>query len=279
MLAADGRVLSWLNPSHPGYAYDEATALLARTMRSLGQPSAELEDLLRRLLNQRWLGRDGIRYVFDTGLALPFAERPTVLAAELAALLETGAVCEPAPDPRRWSQGLGPHLLKIAPELARAGQTEAAARLVERVVRTCWTGSSFAVRPGGPTYLHCHCYALEGLLGLGVRSDLVEAGVAWLARQQRADGSLPAWFGGGELRWPADAVAQSVRLWSVVDREAYRLPIRRALGLLARRQGLDGGISYGSDRADRNAWTSMFALQAVRWAGQPPTRSALRWLV
>lgn len=277
--AADGRVLSWLNASHPGYAYEEATALLARLKRSLGEPDGELEGLLRRTLDRRWLGRDGVRYAFDTGLALPFAADPHALAAELAEQLEAGAVCSPVSHPQRWSQRLGPHLLKIAPELARAGQSEAAARLVERVLRTCWTGSRFAVHPGGPTYVHGHCYALEGLVGLGLRPDVVRAGVDWLARQQRADGSLPAWVAGGELRWPADAVAQAVRLWSAVDRRAYDLPIRRALALLVRRQALDGGIAYGAERADRNAWTSMFALQAARWAERPPDRAAIRWLV
>ena len=70
-LSADGRVLSWSNEQHPGYPYDEATALLASLWAWRGdtQRRESLAAALEQRLSERlWLGRDGISFVFDTAL-------------------------------------------------------------------------------------------------------------------------------------------------------------------------------------------------------------------
>lgn len=276
--SSDGRVLSWLGGAEPGYAYDEATALLARHRRWSGRRGglegaaakneATLGEVLRRRLEVGWLARGGVDFVFDTGLALPWAPDPEALAAQLGRSLRQGIASRPE-EPGRWSHVVGPHHLKVLPELLAAG--EPVDDLVDAIVARSWTGSRFRIEPhGGATYVHAHCYALEGLVVLGARPDVVEAGLAWLRELQGTDGGLPAWVGRPDPRRPSDAVAQAVRLWSAVDPVAFAGPIARGLGWLAAAQETDGGIRYASTHPERNTWTTIFACQAAQWAVLPP---------
>ncbi len=266
--ARDGRVLSWLDGARPGYAYDEATALLARERRARGLPDGLIESVLRRRLEGGWLARRGTAYVFDTGLALRWAKEPGALAAELGAALRAGVASRPR-RAGRWSHSVGAHHLKVLPELRRAG--ESVDDLVDSIVDSAWTGRRFGIDPAtGATYLHAHCYGLEGLLVLGQRPDVVRAGLHWLVEQQAGDGSLPSWFGRSDPRRPADVVAQAVRLWAAVDSVAFAGPIARGLGCLAAAQAPDGGIRYAPTHPERNTWATIFTAQAVDWARVPP---------
>jgi hypothetical protein len=269
--AADGRVRSWIGEG--SYAYDEATALLARYRVWAGLGDAA--PALVRRLDRGWLSRRGVEYAFDTGLGVRWGGPG--LAAELIASLRDGDARKPASS-ANWSDRVGPHHLKILPELRRCGVS--VDDVAESIVARAWTGQRFVIdAPSGATYLHAHCYALEGLVGLGGWGDVVLSGLDWLAQEQAQDGSLPAWVGRSDPRRPSDTVAQSVRLWSAVDSVRFAGSIARGLDWLASMQAPDGGIRYAPTHPERNTWATIFAAQAVEWARVPPEPSALLDLV
>jgi hypothetical protein len=271
--APDGRILSWINGANAGYPYDEATALFARLFRWMGASQLEsrcVSVLERRLAASGWLGRDGTHYVFDTALSLPLVREPAPLADRIVQYLSRGWACQPATEPGRWSQSWGPHLLRCLPPLAQLGHTAFCDSMASRIVDTCFGEGRFRISSQSDlTYLHAHCYALEGLMGLGGYDEVVRAGTRWLALQQDADGSMPRWSGDGAGDRTSDVVAQSIRLWSIVDREAFAPSVDRGLRWLGSMQGTDGLIRYSPTSNDRCSWANAFALQAIRWAALP----------
>jgi len=282
-LASDGRVLSWSNSEHPGYAYDEATVLLAALWAwrgERGRSSALIRPLEARIQHGGWLGRDGIGYVFDTALALPLLADPAPPARRVIAALREQRACTRITRPRWWSQSYGAHLLKCGFWLARVGERVFAEQLAADLVERCFDGERFHIHgEAEETYLHSHCYAVEGLLGLGGQPQVVSAGLAWLARQQAGDGSLPDWYGRSSECRPADVCAQAVRLWAAVDPQQFAGPIARGLQYLALLQHEDGGICYHPGSRDVNSWAGVFALQALSWSAAPPAHEELQWLL
>ncbi len=279
----DGRVLSWNNEKHPGYPYDEATALLATLFAWQGD--GQRADELTRCLEQRirtasWLGRDGISYVFDSALALPLVGEPEALADRIETSLRARRACSQITRPGWWSQSYGAHLLKCGFWLARIGRRAFAKELAADLVERCFDGTHFVVHEGSNiTYLHSHCYALEGLIGLQLHDDVVAAGALWLSEQQGEDGSLPDWFGRSSMCRPADVCAQALRIWALVDRERFAPSMARARAHLESLQDACGGIRYHQDSEDLNSWASMFALQALCWSRQSPGEEELQWLL
>lgn len=300
VVSDDGRVWSWHNPAHPGYAYPEAGGLwLGLLAREPEVDEARLDRVarwLRACERTEGIGRGGRRYLFDHGMVvagrLAWAarrgdawgdERPSIAAMLERLQARQGMV--PATTARRWSEGFGPHLLKLALPLAswveRTGDPEAAAALPELLaaLRPALEHGRVPSGPGtAPTYLHAHCYAAEGLwrlseapLAAAARAEaraLAEQAVAWLARVQRADGGLPPWHD-GTRGWgpaPADVAAQAVRLWCGLDGPRYRGAIDRALAFLARLTDADGGLRYHEASDDRNTWATLFAVQALDFA-------------
>ena len=296
-----GRVPSWLNPDHPGFDYPEAAGLWLSWVtwrRRTGQPvprtatvdavAGRLAELLDR---DGAVGRSGARYLFDTAVAIDAlvglaGERPgrwldgverfvrveaPVLPTQTVDVDGAGARA-PGLLGERWSESWGPHLLKAAGLLARAGHRAgslSAVSLAREVRRRA------AVDRCG--YVHALAYGAEGELmlralgepGGGLEPEMV---AGRLARLQRPDGSLPAWTdGSGPSR--SDATAQAVRIWGAVDRVGFAARSRAALGFLARCQGTCGGVEYEPGSADRNCWATLFADQAAdetpdRWAGR-----------
>lgn len=296
----EGRVWSWHDPAHPGYAYPEAGGLwLALMAREAEVDEAQLDRVtawLRDCERREGIGRDGRAYLFDLGMVvagrLAWAERRGLgvegergsIATMLGCLRDRRAI-EPEGAPSRWSERFGPHLLKLALPLARwverTGDAEAA-RWLERLLPALRPGVADDRVPtepdGGPTYLHACCYAAEGLWGLSaaplpraVRAEArarAEAIAAWLCRAQREDGGLPPWHD-GTRGWgpaPADVAAQAVRLWSGLDRAGYAEAIARALRFLARLQAPEGGVRYHEDSRDVNTWATVFTVQALDFA-------------
>jgi squalene-hopene/tetraprenyl-beta-curcumene cyclase len=113
-----------------------------------------------------------------------------------------------------------------------------------------------------------------------------ETGLAWLDREQEADGS---WFG----RWGVNHVYGT---WSVLTAlEAAGVPaddprMRRAAGWLKSHQNADGGwgedcrsyvdpawIGRGPSTASQTAW-ALIALQAAGEADSPEAQRGLQWL-
>ena len=272
MRSADGRVLSWLNDENPGYPYDEA-----RLHEWMGHTdrAAELRAVVDARV-RRWglLGRDAIGFVFDTALALPLLSEPEPVASRLADMLGTHRVVDRVTRPGWWSQSYGAHQIKALSMLAGFGRRALAEELAHQLTALCFDGRRFHIHPdSGATYVHSHCYALEGLIRLSLHPGPVGAGADWLAEIQLPDGALPAWAGEHqqEQRNPADVVAQAVRIWAVQDASRYAENIRLGLARLAALQAPSGGIAYTAGSADLNSWVAVFTLQALRWAEFPPS--------
>lgn len=306
----EGRVWSWHNPEHPGYAYPEAGGLwLSLMAREPEVDEARLDRVaawLRACEQGGGIGRDGREYLFDHGMVvagrLAWAERRGSavegergsIATMLACLRNNRAAC-PAGPQMRWSERFGPHLLKLALPLARwvelredAEAVQALVWLAEGLRPASDDGRVPSVGRDGPTYLHACCYAAEGLWRLSeaplpraLRAEAraqAERTAAWLASVQRADGGLPPWHD-GRHGWgpaPADVAAQAVRLWSGLDRERYRGAVERSLGFLATITEPCGGVRYHEDSHDLNTWATLFTVQALGFA---EGRADVRWLV
>lgn len=296
----EGRVWSWLNPEHPGYAYPEAGGLwLAVMAREPAADEARLDRVaawLRACEQLGGIGRDRREYLFDHAMVvagrLAWAERRGVAAASerdaIATMLEhlrNNRATSPAGEGSRWSERFGAHLLKLALPLARwvelyedAGAVRALVRLHEQLRPRSDDGRVPSVGAEGPTYLHACCYAAEGLWRLSEaplpparRADaraLAVRTAAWLASVQRADGGLPQWHDGthGWGPAPADVAAQAVRLWSGLGRERYGDAIERSLGFLATMTTPCGGMRYHEDSRDSNTWATLFTVQALDFA-------------
>jgi len=302
----DGQVRSWANPDHPGYRYPEAAGLLLSLHAVDGHPwpqggDATIERIATTLLHTAEadaLGRDGARYLFDEGIALAglvrYArrggnvprERIEALQARFVARLRRREVVAPQ-QPARWSTTLGPHMLKLA---VTVGAWPDVTPQLRRVLVDLWVDlaahcdAGRFVTAGHPdggrrTYLHAHCYAVEGALRLGVGDlltaddsrhsrRLAQAGATWLATVQRPGGGFPAWHDGvnGWGPEPADVAAQAVRLWTLIDRDHYATSIERAQGFLARLTAPSGALRYHGDSRDENTWATIFAVQAEGFA-------------
>jgi hypothetical protein len=282
-VTADGRIRSWLGGSEPGYPYDEATALFARLFRWMGDSQRQAQcvrALERRLETEGWLSRNGIHYVFDSALALDLIEDPTLLASKIAEYLTQGWACHPISEPGRWSQSWGPHLLRCLPPLADLGYTELCEWMPTRLIESCFSEGRFRTSSSSErTYLHAHCYAIEGLLGIGGHEEVVNAASHWLAQQQQPNGSLPRWADEPTGEKPTDVVAQAVRLWSIVDHRTFAPFIARGLSWLQQVQGPSGLLHYSSTTHDQCSWANAFALQAAHWAESTPDRAAIRSLI
>lgn len=258
---------------------------------------------------QGGVGMEGKLYLFDTCMAVAgLAAYRTLLNGrvdprKLAAMArfvgdmterrltlvdEEGRVPETK---RHWSTIFGAHQLKTVialdslASLTGEDRYRSLARgVMDEVVRGCFKDGAFRIGPGDTTvYCHAHCYALEGLLYLRARgyadtTSLLRAGADRLKSWQNGDGSMYNWYE-DPSRSPSrvgDASAQAVRIWLVVDREAYRPSIEKGLAFLAGLRSPESGLYYSAGSRDVNSVTSIFAAQAMEWALRGPRPE---WLV
>jgi hypothetical protein len=302
VVGTDGRVMSWSNPRHPGYAYPEIAGYLLSLLALEGDSTLDIRDrIARRLVSDMsragGVGRGGADYVFDSAMALAGliaheSAGGTVLdarsvdrlfdfiSANLAARRAGTGLSMAVPD--HWSVSYGCHLLKVVIALCAYDEryptstTKALVdRLVSELIRLYDDGRFRVNADSSLTYLHSCCYAVEGLLVLqgrhhGEYSDLIRGSARWLAEIQSSEGGLHASHDGrnafGSLH--TDATAQAVRIWSLVDATAFREQIDRGVGFLADMATPVGGLRYEPGSDDVNTWATIFALQAVRWAGE-----------
>jgi hypothetical protein len=297
----NGLIAAWVEGGQPSHAYQEATGylltLLCFSFERTGAPG--LREAARRTAAalgesvRDGAGRDGAVYLFDTAVCLrglnafsttfgdePEAERAAIVVASLADIAtemiqrrEARRGGEPG---ARWSDRFFAHLIKAVQQVHAAAPDRIDRETAAALARELWDGPSrdeFFRLPGEDTaYLHAHAYALEGLLGLG---ESITDPLRRLAAAQRFDGAMPRDLPGDGA--PAvDATAQAVRLWQCVDAAEFAEPITRGLAFLETMAAPGGGFYYAPDVAHVNAWTTMFAVQALTWRDGG---AAARWIL
>jgi len=300
LVTPDGAVLSWENASHSGYRYPEAAGLLLTLLAGDERPHARAASVrivswLSSLIRERGaVGRGDRLYAFDTAMVLrgllSFVEAGGELPDETAPhrcfrfLVETinagQATDAPTGEAARWSNTLSCHLMKLSFALRQhelhepmGNERDLALRLFDKTLQSFCEGR-FRTAPGDrSTYLHAHCYAVEGLLcmrawKLADESSVLEACAEWLEHIQRVHGGIPAWHDGRRGAGPshADATAQAIRIWSCLDRDRWAKPIALATRWIRQNTSPNGGVWYSPDCRDQNTWASIFAAQAVRFA-------------
>jgi hypothetical protein len=289
---ASGAVCSWANPRHPGFDYPEAAGLWLCAFAGRGTPRDELADRVAARLAERMLagevGRDGVTYTFDLGVALAGLidhrrangrAHPQARAtgeAELLAALAQRRAASAGREPR-WSTRYGPHLLKLAAVLARMpgpAPRAGTARLFDDLA-DLRDGGRFVTSDAGATYVHAHCYAAEGLWCIAhtdtdparrrASAHRLAAAADFLADVQRADGALPSDHDGARAHGPgrADATAQAIRIWTAVDSRRHAAAIAGAQRWLDSCTTSEGAVRYEAGSDDLNAWATIFALQAA----------------
>jgi len=301
----EGHVMSWHNAAHPGYRYPEAAGLVLSLLASENNPGPIAERVATTLLATAQAdatGRGGTRYLFDEGVVLAglqryvrhagpdFAAALQPLRARFMARLERRQVTG-SPMPARWSSTPGPHLLKLAVAACMAPEISAS----DRATMIQWLhhasaqtkGPRFVTDAAGQTYVHAHCYAVEGALRLATPQllpagpgatarGLAQRGADWLATIQQPDGGFPAWHD-GERGWggsPADVAAQAIRIWTLCDAHGYDSAIARAREFVDTLTAPSGAVYYQRGHADENTWATVFAVQAQQWARAPIQASA-----
>jgi hypothetical protein len=191
-----------------------------------------------------------------------------------------------------WSRAFGAHQAKVCGALLDAERLlsplpdlcEAVAACAAAALDVLGDDGRFRIHAASPmTYVHSHCYAVEGLLMLaaaGARgvSEEAAAGAEWLAAAQQPEGGLRAWHDGSTASGPprADATAQAIRIWTLVDRGRFADETARAWAFLAGLQAPAAGLRYEAGSADVNAWATIFAVQALSWSADPLAADAAR---
>jgi hypothetical protein len=299
VVSADGGVVSWVNPTHPGYRYPEAAGLLLTLTTQEAILSDEgrdriVEGLCRDAGRSGGISRWGREYAFDTAIVLnalidhersggrlPDPSLPRRLFDFLAEILQARRATRlEAGESTHWSLSYGCHLLKAVRAVSAYHDREGDPRclaLIDQLVGDIlplYTGGRFRINDRSPlTYLHANCYAVEGLLcaerlGVAGAATIVGECADWLAVIQENDGGVRAWHNGavsfGDRH--ADATAQAIRIWSCVDHRTFSPQIRRGLGFLSRLQDPTGGLRYRTESEDVNSWATVFAVQAIRWS-------------
>jgi len=298
VIRPDGAVMSWVNPTHPGYAYPEIAGYMLSYLAQHGRAAAELRNRVARHLTgdikpSGAVGRNGTEYVFDSAMVLaglvahvraggllPEADMLDRLHEFITSRLRrrAGIAGEAEAPATHWSASYGCHLLKAVISLTaygEVGRTGSARRLAEVLLDDLlplFDGARFHVNGlSDATYTHAHCYAIEGLLTLDGRGrrglrQYIERGAEWLADVQTADGGVPSGYAAARLAPAhADCTAQAVRIWTCVDPERFATSISRGATFL-NGLTLDGGIRYRPGSDDINTWATIFGAQALDYA-------------
>jgi hypothetical protein len=304
----DGAVYSWLNPQHEGYVYPEIIGYSMKffsylysieknnKFKELATSSA---DYISTILSKKGaVSREGIEYVFDTGICLSgmlslnkvnllkenhkksIDAMAQFIRHSLSKKVSAFKDGKPFIDNSSWSLSYGALLIKTAISLIEYGKysnnreyIDFAERLVEEMISKTFKGNRFTINEFQDwTYTHPHCYATEGLCFLRVNgyeqySNIIQRSAQWLSNVQNDDGSINSWHFREDIKKDkqGDATAQSVRIWLFVDKVKYKDNINKAISFLKTLQSPEGGLYYNNNSKDVNSWVSMFALQALYW--------------
>jgi len=304
----NGAVYSWVNPEHEGYIYPEIIGYYIKFFSYLYSIEKKDEykalavssaDYLSSILSKNGsVSREGIEYVFDTGICLSgmlsldknnllkqnHRESIDAMAkfikntlSKKVASLKNG---EPFIDNTKWSLSYGALLIKTAISLVEYGKfsknqeyLDFAEKMVEEIVNKTFKGNRFSINEFQDwTYAHTHCYATEGLCFLHLNGydqylEIIQKSAQWLADIQNEDGSIYNWHNREDQKKErqGDATSQSIRIWLFTDKDKYRKNVDKAISFLKTLQSPDGGLHYNNNSKDVNSWVSMFASQALYW--------------
>ncbi len=233
IVTEEGRLLSWVNPDHPGFIYPEGMGLYLTLMVQLAADGdSEVIDATHRVAHALQeivsplggIGIQGKLFPFDTCMAitgllsykrhLHGKVNTDILATmsdfvvdlaerRLAVLNDDGSAPEVIP---HWSTIFGASMLKevialdlLAVETGEERYRTLAIEIADEVIRDCRSDGFFHVIPQDmAVYSHAHCYALEGLLHLRARgyrdsTEMLREGADRLREWQNEDGSLFNW--------------------------------------------------------------------------------------
>lgn len=312
-LTPNGLLPAWMDGAKASYPYAEATgyllSLLAYVYLNTGQEllsraaATTARALAKEVTEPAGAGRDGEIFLFDTIACLRgfhdflavFTDpddrtlRPSIhAAAERLALTARRMIAErsaglalAANRPEHWSRRYNVHLIKslhhfhvCRPDLLEADEVD---RAIHLFYKDHYRDGFF--HPEGEetgVYLHAHCYAMEGLVGLRWQLSPEWAGRLeqmgeQLTRIQLPNGALPRFRPpNGRPEIAVDTTAQAVRLWQCLDRTGFHDAIARALGFLATMTAPNGGVRYTPEKPHLNSWTTIFVVQALLWRFLPP---------
>lgn len=193
-----------------------------------------------------------------------------------------------------WSQTKSCHHLKSALALLKLHKITHNRKYLHAVEKLLKWGMKLWLNPGRfavfqgvkETYVHAHCYALEGVLFSSKLLDnvtnpsLLEHALyaaRWLSSIQNSDGSIWNWYNSKRDKTKvSDALSQALRIWIVTKKfvnrnEAMKFSssIEKGLSFLGGMQCLDedkrshGGVYYGERSREKirhvNTWTTFFA--------------------
>jgi hypothetical protein len=303
VVSPNGAVASWFNPRHPGYPYPEIAGYLLRILSEERDLTLGLRDRIAVRLGTDvspagGVGRGGADFVFDSAMCLSglMAHEEAggavpggrlidrlfdFIAENLAA--RRAFLGQPHAPADHWSVSYGCHLLKAVIALCEYNDRRPMSTtksLVDRLVADLlplYDNGRFRANDLSPlTYLHAHCYAVEGLLVLQGRrrfgdfTDEIEGAARWLAEIQQPEGGVRAYHDGTQALGTihTDASAQAIRIWSLVDPSGFRRQIDLGLEFLGAMSTPSGGLRYEPDSDDLNTWATIFGLQAVRFANE-----------
>ena len=198
-----------------------------------------------------------------------------------------------------WSQTSSCHHIKMLLPLLRLSSITKDKKYFDCTKRLLqWSdglqlssGRFITFQGSNETYVHAHCYALEGLIGasksFGITNDSsiskkLRKGVDWLQRIQNNDGSIWNWSNPHENKIKVcDALSQTMRLFLLSKKEIYSARsnrkiderVNRGFTFLKKMQHLNGsyqslgGISYGEANGKKlphvNTCTTVFAIHAA----------------
>lgn len=134
----------------------------------------------------------------------------------------------------KWSRAPGSYHAKISIGLLKLYNLTQDARLTTSVNSLCnWVlklqeqnGKINTNENSGDTYLHAHCYAIEGLLYAFKESNYAKLekaafeGAKWLINAQNSKGGMSRWYYddyGFSYDENTEALAQAIRIWLILD--------------------------------------------------------------
>ena len=220
------------------------------------------------------LGRDGLGYAFDSGLAL--LREPEPLAERVLGLVELGmastSVVRPGCGP-----GFGCHLLRSLAAVRRLGFERRVDALRELVEQT-FDGERFTrAEPGD--LRPCPLLRGRGAPHHGGTPGCRPCRCAVVCQDSAAGRQLAGLVGRPESLRPTDSVAQALRIWLLLDSVEFQPAIESAERYLRRCQARSGAMLYTPERGDECSWASIFSFQALTWASEGLPSGAAQDLV